>query len=212
MKNLKNTVRTFAFLIAVLVVVSAFASCSEKEDGSEIKNDVKWQNYDTEKLDSYIKPFEYVGLKVSAAEGKSAAELIWEKIVSGVQIVSYPEAQVEYYAGQERLKYKYYAERDKIDYDKLLESLGVTEEVIYNTAKGLVKEDLAFEYIVKDAKISLTDAEKEEHFGKYAEKFVQTYGYNKEYVTENMKDQIYDAMLYDKTMEYLILNNSVSDT
>ena len=93
-------------------------------------------------------------------------------------------------------------------YEKTLEFFKVSEETILAEAREIVKGDLAFRYIVKDASISLSEEEKAAQLDRYAQKFAEDYGYTKEYVLEHQKELIYDAMLYDKTMEYLIVNNT----
>ena len=127
--------------------------------------------------------------------------------MQSAEIIAYPTAQVEYYAEQERAKYRYYASRDGVGYNELLDALGVTEESIYENARALVKDDLILAYIAKDAKISLSDEEKSKHYEKYVGWFEEL-GYDRNYVYENMSDQIYDMMLKDKIMEYLVKNNT----
>lgn len=196
--------------LALCALISLFASCGGKDEQGEDGNTYTGMpEYDIQGLDRYINAFSYVGLTVSAAEGESKQEALWSAIVESAEVREYPEEQVEYYAAQERAKYRYYAQRDGIDYDRLLDSLGVTEASIYDTAKKMVKDDLVFEYIVKDAGISLREEEKNAHLDKYAERFTEIYGYDKEYIKANMTEQVYDAMLFDKTMEYLFLNNTV---
>ena len=56
----------------------------------------------------------------------------------------------------------------------------------------------------------LTDEEKQEFFQKYVDKFKTLYGHDEKYIREYMTEQIYDTMLFDKTMEYLLLNNTVN--
>ena len=208
----RNFTKACAALLALLAVMSALFACSDGETAEETLPDETYgglPEYDVENIGSYIKPFEYKGLTVTLAEGETAQGKLWAVISENVEIVSYPEAQVNYYAEQERAKYRYFASRDGIEYDKILEGLGVTEESIIATAKALVKDDLILEYIINDAGISLSEGEKQQYFDKYAEKYVEIYGYNKEYVSANMAEQIYDSMLYDKTMEFLVLNNTV---
>lgn len=201
-----------AALIGLFAVMSVLFACSDGEMSEETFPEETYgglPEYDVENIESYIKPFEYKGLTVTLAEGETAQEKLWVEISENVEIISYPEAQVNYYAEQERAKYRYFASRDGIEYDKILEGLGVTEESIILSAKALVKVDLILEYIIKDAGIVLSDEEKQLHFDKYAEKYVEIYGYNREYVSANMAEQIYGSMLYDKTMEFLVLNNTV---
>ena len=210
---MKKAKRICALLFACAAAVSLLASCKDQGESndSEILRETYsgMPEYDISSIDSYIKPFKYTGLTVYRKNTETASEALWNAVSCSAEMIAYPNEQVEYYAVQERAKYRYYANRDGIEYEILLESLGVTEESIYEIARGYVKDDLVLEYIVKDAQIALTDAEKEAHKDKYAQRLTQVYGYDKEYIKANMTEQIYDAMLYDKAMEYLLLNNTV---
>ena len=62
---------------------------------------------------------------------------------------------------------------------------------------------------MQDAGIEVTEKDKERLFDRYVEKFVADYGYDRAYVENEMRELIFDTMLYDKTMEYLTLNNTV---
>ncbi len=209
---MKRFFRASALILACLFLLSAFVGCKdgEESDGTEAQSYLGMPEYDAENIESYVKPFEYVGLTVNVGEGETKQQKLWETLVASAEIVAYPEAQVEYYAEQERAKYRYYAKRDGIEYAELLSELGVTEESIYDTARAYVKDDLVLEYIARDAEIELTDEEKREHTDKYAEKLATLYGNDKEYIKTNMTEQIYDAMRSDKIMEFLLLNNTVN--
>ena len=65
--------------------------------------------------------------------------------------------------------------------------------------------------LIKAENITLTDADKQNNFERYVVKFVDDYGYGEEYVRENMSEQIYDTMLFDKTVERLITLNTFVD-
>lgn len=185
--------RTCQILLAILTLVLCLGSCSPKEDGETAKREA----YDVEHLEEYISLDAYEGLTVTAdTSDATKGEVIWQAIVARAEILDYPQAQVDYYAAQERAKYRYLEEE-------------VSEDVLLAEAKRLVKEDLVYQYILKDTGMELTEEEKETLFDRYVEKYVGTYGYSEEYVKENMRDLVYDSMLYDKTMEYLILNNTV---
>ena len=214
MEKKRIVLRIIAAIIAMTAIALCFASCSSG-NAEESEPEVSYgemPEYDVENIESYIKPFTYKGLVLYMTYGEKAQEKLWSEISESAEVIKYPEAQVEYYAEQERASYRYLAKRDGVDYDALLEGMGVTEESIYSKARGLVKDDLILAYIIKDAGLSLTEEEKLLYFDKYVEKYVTAYGYDKEYVKTNMADQIYDSMLYDKTMEYLLLNNIVNTT
>ena len=75
-------------------------------------------------------------------------------------------------------------------------------------AKRLVKKDLIFEAIRRREDITLTEEEKSKFFDKYVEKYAESYGYSEDYVREELSELVYESMLYDKTVEFLIINNS----
>ena len=75
-------------------------------------------------------------------------------------------------------------------------------------AKSLVKKDLIFELIRKKEGITLTDEEKNAFFDKYVKKYAESYKYSEEYVRAELSELVYDSMLYDKTVEFLIIHNS----
>ena len=189
-------------LCATLLLV--LPSCT-KDDESETGG----ITYDEERLSEYIAPFSYTGLTVELSSADALkSEAVWTLLLSRVEILSYPEDAVDYYAEQRRDTYRYYAEKNDWSYEQALEFFGVSEEDITKEAKEMVKGDLVYRYIVKDAEITLSEKEKSEQFDRYAKKYAEDYGYTEEYVAENMSDLIYDSMLYDKTMEYLIVNNT----
>lgn len=208
---MKRYIKYLALILA-LVSLLALASCKEK-DGyeEETGENPRMPAYSALALESYVKPFAYTGLTVTVGEGEQRYEAVWRTVVDSVEIIEYPAEHVEYYVAQEKAKYRYFAKRDGIEYDALLEGLGVTEESILADARALVREDLVFEYIVRNAEIGLTDEEKAAHTDKYAEKLTEIYGGDKEYIKANMPERINDAMLHDKVMEYLLLNNRVGE-
>lgn len=212
---MKLIIKAAALSLAVITLGSFLLSCKNDQaegDGTETDGYISMPEYDVDNIGSYIKPFEYTELTVYAEFGETRQEALWKNIVESADITVYPEAQVEYYVAQERAKYRYYAKRDGIEYEALLEALGVTESSMTERAKALVKGDLVLEYIIKDAKITLSEEEKRTHADKYATKLTEVYGYDKDYIKSNMKEQMYDAMLSDKAMEFLLLNNTVYTT
>ena len=214
-RKMKRIIRGMALVLALLSLSCVFVSCKDTDTNVDTDTEVelgKMPEYDEGAMYSYVTPFEYKGLTVYAEFGESRQEALWSQILDSVQVVAYPEAQVEYYFAQERAKYRYYANRDGIDYEELISALGVSEESMRERARALVKEDLALMFIIKDAGIVLTDEEKALHTDKYAEKLAEIYGYDKEYIKTNMSEQMYDQMLSDKTMEFLLGNNTVYTT
>jgi len=196
--------RTALVLLLAAVLVLSLPAC--QKDGETAKDGVV---YDEERLSEYIAPFAYTGLTVELSSADALkSEAVWHLILSRAEVLSYPEDAVNYYAEQRRDTYRYYAEKNDWSYEQALEFFGVSEEAILAEAREMVKGDLVYRYIVKEAKIVLSDGEKSAQLDRYVKKYAEDYGYSEEYVRENMKDLIYDSMLYDKTMEYLIVNNT----
>ena len=194
-----------ASLLVGVVLLGALSSCAQSDGDA----DQTALEYSPEDIDGAILLDAYTGLEITlGGEDSSKSEAVWSYVLERAEVVSYPEAQVEYYAEQTRARYRYYAKQNGMDYGKVLDIVGITEEDILSDAKHMVKGDLVYRYIVKDAEIALTDTEKSELYDKYVDKYVSDFGYNRTYVTTYLTDHIYDSMLYDKTMEYLVLNNS----
>ena len=66
----------------------------------------------------------------------------------------------------------------------------------------MVAADLAYRAVRDDADIALTDEDKTAHFGRYVDRYVSDWGYERDYVVENLSELVYDSMRYDKTTEY----------
>ena len=56
---------------------------------------------------------------------------------------------------------------------------------------------------------AVPETEKEAHFDRYVDKFVSDWGYDRDRVTRELSELVYESMLYDKTTEYLIVNNEI---
>ena len=65
--------------------------------------------------------------------------------------------------------------------------------------------------MVEDAGIVLSESERIAHYDRYADRYVEKYGFDRAYVDEKLRDEVYDSMLFDKTMEYLLLHNEVTN-
>ncbi len=205
---MKKTLRTLVFVLLLLLAASlCFGGCG-KDGGKELSA----PDYRTLELGDYVRLGEYKNLTVDAKDKGLAPDVaLWDTVVANAEIIKYPEAAISYYKKQAELRYKYHAEEGNMSYDELLSSLGITEADIENEAKKYVKSDLVRVAIIQAEGLHLTDDEKTRLFDKYAYKFSTTYGYTDEYVRENLADEIYDAMQYDKMMEFLLLNNEVTE-
>lgn len=195
--------KTVAVLLLSGALLLSAASCSKKDVSAHVA-----PSYDSLSVEEYVRLERYTELSVPlASEDASKSDAVWAYLLSLAEILSYPQDAVDYYVVQGQEVYRHYAEEHEITYEEALSRHGVSEESIRNEALSLVKSDLLYRYIVTDAQISLSDAEKETHYDRYADRIATQYGYRRDYVDEELRDLVYDAMLYDKTMGYLILNN-----
>lgn len=211
MTNLRRSYKSpsikVALILLLTVLISCLASCTYGGGSATAAKKTDFLSLELDALGEYVEIGQYKGLYITLGE-RSKGEAIWEEILKGSTVVSYPEEHVYYYVGQLRAQYKYYAEQAGISYEEMLEQLGASEGSILKEAKELTREDILYAIVVKTENISLTDGEKESLFSKYAQKYVSEYGYTEEYVRENMSEEIYGSMLYDKTTEFLIVNNN----
>ena len=186
-------------------------SCSKVDgDAETTTSDKKTEGmtFTSDNIGRYISLPEYKGLEISVAEGESRGDAVFSKIVSEAVVIEYPEEQLSYYIEQQEAKYRYIAASSDSTYDEILERFGITAEGIEAESKSLVKNDLVFYGIVYAEEITVTEQEKTDNFEKYVEKYTLGFGYAEEYVRSNMTDEIYESMLYDKTLERLIVLNS----
>ncbi|MBR6681350.1 MAG: hypothetical protein IKL59_08830 [Clostridia bacterium] len=213
-----------AVLLCLLTVALSLASCrggnAEDTDTAETGSDVivigENSFYSTIALDEYVSLCQYTGLTfdISGTDGsrEDMESAVSKHIYEKSEIKKYPEAPIAYYFEQEKSFYMYLAKGDTDQYVALLAEEGVSEQDLRARAEKYVAEDLVFYAITKVESIAVSETEKAELFDKYAKEYVDTYGYTEEYVRENLSDLIYDSMLFDKTMEFLIANNTfVSD-
>ena len=202
MKRFLYSLVLCAWILALSVVMCA---CKKQEDVAFSERPV----YDTERLSEYVRLDSYTDLSVALEqEGASKGDAVWTLILERAEVLFYPEGAVSYYAEQERQACRYYAEKHDLSYEEALERLDTSEEKILEKAEKMVKADLVYEYVREDAGIALTEAEKASLFDRYADRFAEQYGYDLSEVKESMADFVYEAMLYDKTMEYLIKHNT----
>ena len=201
--------KRFAKIAACLCLgVCLFCGCAAREESPPETNEER-QSIDPATLSDYLAPVTYRGRTVTMkSESASRGEAVWQSILSDAQVLAYPEEQVSYYETQLRAEVRYLAEREDMSYEDMLTLRGLSEEKITEEARRLVKSDLVLLYIVTDGGIALTEADKTAHFDRYAQKYAEDYGYERAYAEEHLRDEIYESMLFDKTMEYLILHNS----
>ena len=192
-----------ALLLAALLLPLA-AACAKEESPAERAP------YDASRLEEYLSSVVFEGLTVSYdAKKLTRGEAVWQKVLAEATVQEYPPEQVAYYEAQKRAEYRYFAEREDMELEAFLELQGVTDEDIAKEARQMVKSDLCLLYIQRNAGISLTEEEKGALYDRYADKYVERHGYDRAYVDDNLREEIYETMLFDKTMEYLILHNSL---
>lgn len=210
-----NLIKIFALLLVCAFCLSVFAGCKKDDvtvdDGTDNGSDntAPKLDYSQINIDEYVKSVSYKGLTLTVnGESASKETAIWEALLGAAVIEKYPESAVEYYFAQTKDYYMFIANNDPEAYKLLLKSRNMTEEDLVAEARELVKKDLVYLYIVEKEGIVITEDEKQSLFDRYVAAYVSEYGYSAEYVKANMSELIYDSMLYDKTLEFLILNNT----
>lgn len=203
----------FKILAALLALTFALAlaSCNnqEKEQEQEVKR-VDFSLLSDEELAKCATLGEYKGLEIKL-DGRSKSDAVWSAVRSGSVLGEISQQQIDYYLAQEKARYSHYADKAGLSYDEMLAELGVTQSDIMKAAVEMTTDDIIFELVRRDAKIKLMEDEKHMFFDRYVKKYVDDFGYTEEYVKNNMADIVYSSMLYDKTTEFLIANNSFID-
>jgi len=94
---------------------------------------------------------------------------MWGTVVSGSEIIEYPEAQVKYYQAALKSQYESQAAYYGVDAATLMAYYGITDETILETAKKYTKDDLVCASIVKAEGLELTDEEYNKTVKEYAD-------------------------------------------
>ena len=203
---MKRWISTIAACLLLLGTAMGLLSCAKDPEAPAVD---MGPTYDAERLSEYLRLDAYTDLSVSLAsadEGRGNA--VWQAVLSRAEVIVYPEEAMDYYTRQEREAVAYFAEQKGLTTEEAMAALGLTEEGILENARAMVKSDLVYEYVRQDAGITLTDKEKRDLFDRYVGRIAVQHGYDEDDVRERMADLVYDAMLYDKTVEYLILHNT----
>ena len=202
---MKNVIkRALVTSLALIILISMF-SCKKNGENESVEP-VDFAAMSDDELKSYAELGEYKLMTLKQGSSPKG-EVVWAAVKKNATVRSYPEQQVSYYVSQIKAQYAYYAEEAGISYKEMLREVGATDESIRSEAESMATDDVIYELVRRDADITLREEEKSKFFEKYVEKFVADYGYSREYVKENMQDEIYESMLYDKTTEFLITNN-----
>ena len=203
---MKRWIYAIGLCLLVLGLAVGLLSC-ESEPKEPLADTTP--TYDTERLNEYLRLDAYTDLSVLlAGADESKGDAVWQAILSRAEVLSYPEEALDYYVRQEREAVAYYADEHSLTKEEAMARLGLSEESILASAREMVKSDLVYEYVRNDAEITLTEKEKSELFDRYVGRIAAQHGYDEDDVRERMESLVYDAMLYDKTMEYLILHNT----
>ena len=202
MKHFLKIVATFLLLASMVSVAGCRADQTDEKPSETL-------SYEGVVLSDCVRLGAYEGLTVTLSSSDAdRGEAVWEAVRSGCEVLQYPEAAVAYYVAQAEARCRYYAKENDVDEEAAMAALGTSRDEIAADAKRRVAEDLIVLAVQADAGISLTEDEKTRLFDKYADKYVADFGYDREYVKENLADLVYESMLYDKTTEYLILKNT----
>ena len=198
-------IRMVALALCALACLGVLCACAT--DGEEALTERVF--FDTDRIADYVRLDRYTDLTILLERADdSRSEAVWDALLERAEILSMPEEQLNYYAEQTRSAYRHYAEEHDLDYPAVLAHFETSEEQILEEAEQMVKGDLVYHYILVDTGLALTEEEKENLFDRYAAKFAADYGYTKDYVKESMGELVYDAMLYDKTTQYLMDRNT----
>lgn len=198
-------------IVMILCLASIFTSCSGNKNGKVGMTTAGVEPMELEKLDvsEYITLCQYKGLTIEYLPAlEEPSELIWEKVYFESTIHKYPEQQVEYYIDQIRAQYIYVAQERGDTFQNVIDSLGITDATMLKEAQYKTAADLVRLAIIEAEEIELTEEDKNKHADKYIERCATDYGYTKEYIRENLMDEIYDIMLEEKMMEKLVLLNT----
>ena len=192
--------RILNLIIVASLLLLALSSCSGKST-------VKISEMSPEELEECVSLCKYKDLELKLGD-KTKEEALISYINANSSVKRYPEGTVDYYFEQLKVQYRYYAEEADMRYEAMLDALGEDNVTMKAQARKMVKSDLTLELIRKKEGIALTDEEKTAFFDKYVEKYAESYKYSEEYVREELSSLVYDSMLYDKTVEFLIVHNS----
>lgn len=196
--------RILAAALVLLALLSLF-SCNKEEKPESVEPlDIALMSEG--ELEGYITLGEYKGMTLTLGNA-SKGEAVWAAVRNNATLKAYPEQQVEYYISQIEAQYAYYAEKAGVSYEEMLREVGATEQSIRTEAEQMTLGDLVYHALLRAEGIALSEEEKSRLFDRYVDKYVEDYGYSRDYVLENMADEIYSSMLYDKATEFLITNN-----
>ncbi len=210
MLSFKRILCAVLLLLCLSLCLFSLYSCAEETQQGESGEKQDFMAMELDAIKKYIEIGKYKSIEILSGE-KNRDEAVWDAVESNFKIKEFPTSQVEYYRSQLEAEYRYRAEKDGMSDSEIDTMLENARENIIAEARALTKSDLVYAVIVKLEGISITEDEKLRLFDKYVDKYVSVYGYSAEYVSENMADEIYSSMLFDKTTEFLLTNNVIKE-
>ena len=215
--------KIISLIIAILLCLSLCVlavSCGEidgKDGGNDGKNDGGQNSQTAEKpsldgldLSQYVRFGEYKGMTFSASDTEPRGVTVWNRVLEETEIIAFPAGWIEYYEEQARASYRHIAETTVSTYEEVLSTLGLTDEEIVSKARTDAKEDLVMAALIRKEGIVLT----EENINGLYDEYVKRYaiiGYTESYIRQNLHEHILDAMLRDKVLEFLMINNNFTE-
>ena len=193
-------------ILFIAVLLLSLVSCN-KEDNDNVDY-AEPPEYELAELSDAVDLPEYKELTVTQNTGEGRGDAIWRAVLEGSKVTEFPSPFLSYYESQTLTKYKLLADKADMSYTELLEALGLAEEDVKNEAKDLAKAELVAMAIIEKESIRLTDEEIDRLFDRYAQKIAEELGKDVSYVKENLSDEVYDTMLRDKMIEFLITQNT----
>jgi trigger factor len=139
--------------------------------------------------------------KEQDAESKKQSE-IWTAVKANCQIKEYPQTLVDDYTKKITDSYGNYAQQAGVTIDEFMTSyFGMS---VADYAKQVAADEMVFDAIVKDAKLSVTD----DVFKTKAAEMATTYGYESAdaLIKTAGEDQLKQSILWDLMMDYLTEN------
>ena len=206
---LREIMKRFLALFIAMLTLLCLVSC--KDNYSDNVDYIEAPELEATYLSEAVKLPEYKGLTVIKGVNESRGDAIWEIVLEGSEVIEYPESFLSYFRSQTTSKYKTMAKKAGLSYAELLDSLGLDESDVENEARSLAKAELVMMALVQKEDIFLTEGEKSRLFDKYADKIAVELKKEVSYVKENLKDEIFDTMLRDKTIEFLITQNTFTE-
>ena len=201
-----KTSRFFRVIAAILLVAcfaTVFFACQKTPT-------VRVSEMSLDELSECVTLSNYKGIEL-LQNGRSKEATIIAYLSANSTIKKYPAGTVEYYLIQLKKQYHYYADEAGMRYEEMLDELGEDNITMKYEARRLVKQDMILELIRKKEGITLSETEKSSFFDMYVVRYAEKYGYEESYVREELSDLVYESMLYDKTIEFLIINNSFKE-